>query len=467
MDAKKKRLPLALDPQMQRLMPEHLEKLHEPTRLGRVELAASSLEISDCIEPGLAKALEELRPDVPTEWLQVEQGKKGLLDDRYLKESLSLVAGCRLKSETQPIHRFAQALLAAEDFLSDRQGYDFHSGGLLLPELARLGNLLPALAGVPGRKERLKFLYEGTSESYHSTIHELLVAGSCASNGVDLEFLPPSSEKTPDIRLRNSVVPTVVECKRKQFLSKYELEEETLVRKVFSVIRDECMRKGAHGVFDMRFTVELHQVSLQEVADAARHSFASPELFIEHDWGTLAFQELPQHISIPRTFLYTPEYLQCVFGWNWDIPTHDGLMCVANPPRTIEVDSSEFPIGLKWRSESERAKRNKARPVSDLLKKAFDQIPTADRGFIYLCYREGARPEVADERTKYILSNFRDWTYKGRFKAIPVVYLQRLYARIKPGGGPDLVENTVRLVNNSADPSLADFLPSLTFATPM
>ena len=437
----------------------------EPTRLRRVEQAASCLEISDYIESGLAKALEELRPDVPTEWLQVGQENRRLLDDRYLKESLSLVAGCRLKSEIQPIHRFAQALLAAEDFLSGRQGYDFHAGGLLLPELARLGNLLPALASVPGHEERLEFLYKGPSESYHSTMHELLVAGSCASNGVDLEFLPRSSEKTPDIRLRDLGVPTVVECKRKQFLSNYELEEEKLVRRVFSKIRNECLGNGVHGIFDVRFTVELRQVSPQEVADAARRTFASPEFFTEHRWGTLAFRELPQSIPMPRTVLYTPEYLQWIFGWNWDIPAHDGLVCAVSPPRTMEVDVSECPIGLKWRSESEQAKHRKARSLSDLLKKAFDQVPTAEIGFIYLCYREGARPEVADERTEYIMSEFRDWTYAGEVKVIPVIYLQRLYARIMPGGGPDLVENTVRLVNDSVDRSLADFLPSLIFAT--
>lgn len=437
----------------------------ETTRLWRTEQAASCIEISDYIEAGLAKALDELRPQVPATFLNDEYQNTHLLDKKYLSEPLSLVAGCRLESETRPVHRFAHALVAAEHFLTDRRGYDFHAGSLSLPELARLGFLLPALAGIPRYEERLEFLYKGPSQSYHSTMHELLVAGSCARYGVDLEFLSTTSEKTPDLRIRDFGVPTVVECKRKQFLSNYELEEEKSVRRVFSKIRSECLGNGIYGIFDVNFTVEVAQVNPQDVADAARRSAASAEVFTAQAWGRIAFRELPKRIEMPKTILYTPEYLQWIFGWNWDVPTHDGLVCAVSPPRTIEVDVAECPIGLKWRSQSESAKRRKARPLSDLLKKAFDQVPTAEMGFIYLCYREGTRPEIADERTNFILDQFRDWKYKGAVKVIPVIYLQRLYPRIMPGGGPDLIENTVRLADGAKDRSLADLLPSVTFST--
>lgn len=437
----------------------------ETTRLWRTEQAASRIEISDYIEPWLARALDELRPQVPTTFLKDEYRKPHLLDQKYLNEPLSIVAGCRLKSETRPVHRFAHALVAAEHFLTDRRGYDFYAGNSLLPELARLGFLLPALAGIPRYEERLEFLYKGPSQSYHSTVHELLVAGSCARYGVDLEFLPTTSEKTPDLRIRDFGVPTVVECKRKQFLSNFELEEEKSVRRVFSKIRRESLGHGIFGIFDVSFTVEVAQVNPQEVADAARRAAASGKVFTDHTWGRIAFRELPKRIEIPRTVLYTPEYLQWIFDWNWDVPTHDGLVCAVSPPRTFEVDMAECAVGLKWCSQSETAKRRKARPVSDLLKKAYDQVPTAEMGFVYLCYREGARPEVADERTKYILEQFNDWEYSGKAKVIPVVYLQRLYPRISPGGGPDLIENTVRLVDGPKDGSLADLLPSVTFAT--
>ena len=162
----------------------------EPMRLWRTEQAATGIKISQYIEPGLVNAVEELRRYVPTKWLEDEKKNRRLLDDGYLKKPLSLVAGCRLESENQDIHRFAHALLAAEDFLTNRRGYDFHAGSLLLPELARLGNLLPALSRVQGSEERFDFLYKGPSKSYHSTIHELLVAGSCPSHGIDVEFLP-------------------------------------------------------------------------------------------------------------------------------------------------------------------------------------------------------------------------------------------------------------------------------------
>lgn len=437
----------------------------EMTRLWRTEQAAESIKISDYIERSLAIGIEELRKRVPEKWLRNEEKKTQLLNEQYLNQPFSLMAGCRLKSEHQPIHRFAQALLAAEDFLTDRPGYDFHAGSLLLPELARLGDLLSVLTQIPGSNERLEYLYKGPSTSYHSTVHELLVAGSCAMYGVDLEFLSTSSEKTPDIRIRDCAVPTVVECKRKQFLSNYELEEEKLIRRFFSIIREECEKIGICGIFDAHFTAELQKVSPQDVAYATRNSISTAGSLNEHTWGTLAFRELQERIQIRPTLLYTPEYLESTFGWNWDIPTHDGLVCVVKPPRTVQVDVADCPIALKWCSESETAKRTKARPLSDLLKKAFDQVPTAEMGFIYLCYREGARPEIADERTSFILNQFSDWKYKGAAKVIPVIYLQRLYPRILPGGGPDLIENTVRFVQGSKDNSLADFLPSVTFAT--
>ena len=223
-------------------------------------------------------------------------------------------------------------------------------------------------------------------------------------------------------------------------------------------------RKGMYGVFETHFSLELAHVRIQEVAEAARlQCFSpSPALPTNYAWGTISYQERPSRIQFPETGLYGPEFLQQLFGWEWDIPTHDGLVCQVEAPKSIEVDSAQKPLALKWNSESPRAKLKKARPVSSLLKKAYDQVPKGEMGFVYIAYREGSRPEMADERTDCILSQFKNWSHKS-LKIVPAIFLQRLYPRTMPGCAPDLIENTVRLLGESSDPIFFDLLPSLTF----
>ena len=220
----------------------------EPTRTRREELSASTIPVSDFIDKMLPAALDELLPRLPKDWLTTQSFQHRGLGQDYLDNPLSLVAGSRPESEFQPTHRFAQALLAAEDFLSGKPTYNFHAGGLLLAEIARLGALVPALSSVPRSVARLEELYKKPSESYHSTLHELLVGGTCAESGLDVEFLNPTHQKTPEMRLHNLAVPAVIECKRQQFLGDYERREESLIRDIFAALQSECCRaKGCMG----------------------------------------------------------------------------------------------------------------------------------------------------------------------------------------------------------------------------
>jgi hypothetical protein len=62
-----------------------------------------------------------------------------------------------------------------------------------------------------------------------------------------------------------------------------------------------------------------------------------------------------------------------------------------------------MPLCLKWRSESEEALTKKARGITSLWADAVKQIPDGEIGFVYIAYPEGARPGLADARTRHIL----------------------------------------------------------------
>lgn len=379
---------------------------------------------------------------------------------------LSIIRGFRKESEYPSIHRFAQSIFNSEDFLNTSVDYDFFAGALLAPQITALGKRIYLLKEVKGEiEERINSLWRGPSDSADSTIFELLVAASCVKHGRKMEFLTATAEKTPDLRVHDYYFPTVVECKRKDPLSAYEIEEEGYMRRIFDEIYASADQIGLWGIFDLQLNIEAKEAPVGDISAAAMGQRLSwkPEKATEYGWGSIAFKELPSSISGPPMLLYSPKFLEVIFGWNSDIPTHDGMLCKVTSDKEMLLNNVKNPLALLWCNHSPQAIKKRSWTAISLLGSATQQVPMGEVGIIYICQQEGTRENIADIRTNQFIEQIKGWHHSGGIR-IPVFFLIRLYPRILGDGKPDLIENGMRLMSELyGDPCFFEDFPTTVF----
>lgn len=134
-------------------------------------------------------------------------------------------------------------------------------------------------------------------------------------------------------------------------------------------------------------------------------------------------------------------FLESVFGWNTFQDEWDGILCEVQPPPKNTVELYTAPLCLKWRNESDEALIKKSCGITALWAAAVDQIPDGDIGFVYIAYPEGSRRLLADARTRYIRDAAEFW-HRWSVR-VPVIMVNRLYARSLGSGVPDLIESVM------------------------
>lgn len=410
-----------------------------------IERTRTSESLDAIVEPGLERLLSRIDP----EWLRTEARKPYRLGSAFLTNPLHLVNGVRVgmgQDSTGP-QRFARMLLVCQDHLMKRWDLDFFAAAMFVPEVAVLGNSLGEIGALgPEAERKLARLPLMTDENVSATVFELLVGGACVRRGLNVAMVPEDrSRKVPDYRITGfGAIPGAIECKRRLGLTSYELDEAERVEKLYASIRLALHQGGIHGSVEASFRVPLRTVACPEFVDqvlaAVRHDRDQEPTLTS--WGALAFRRLPYSGTIPATRLYSPEYLQRVFGWNTLQDEWDGLLCEVEAPLRIDVKQFTMPLCLKWRSESEEALTKKARGVTSLWADAVKQIPDGDIGFIYVAYPEGARPALADARTRHILKAAGEFWHRWSVR-VPVTIFIRLYPRALGPGSPDLIENAI------------------------
>src|SRR5713226_5966079 len=68
----------------------------------------------------------------------------------------------------------------------------------------------------------------------------------------------------------------------------------------------------------------------------------------------LTVETLPYFLEIPHTRLYSPDYLERVFGWSRMGSQWDGLLCQVDPPNRVIISKMRNPNCLKWVSLNQR-----------------------------------------------------------------------------------------------------------------
>jgi hypothetical protein len=435
--------------------------------LWRDELGQEQIPPTAFMEELLPDAMSSLLGTVDRAWLSAAKSQHVRLNDDYLTTPISFIGTTRIETNAPGIHYFARALLTAKDFLERRPEYDFHFGTIVIPELAKLGQILPVvLENVSGAESKVKSLYAGQSSEVRSTIYEILVAGASVLTGRSIRFEKRNMGKTPDLRVLD-MEKLVIECKRKKLLTEYEQREEEIARAMFLALREKVRSVGLSGIVETEFQVELENADQRAVLAALSKLLAMKRdgRVVYTPWGKIAWHRLPETVPVSRTRLYGPRFLRTVFGWS-DIPTHDGIVCQVEAPSKLVVEMAKGPVCLKWNSTSKATLLKKTRAVSALVGDANKQIPVGEGGIVYVCYNESARASIADSRTRLIGEQLSQWSHSSDVRA-PLVFVNRLYATPVPNGSPDLIENVVKLEAHYAEPGLAKFFPAAVFTKPL
>lgn len=67
------------------------------------------------------------------------------------------------------------------------------------------------------------------------------------------------------------------------------------------------------------------------------------------------------------------------------------------------------------------------------------QIPPGEVGVVYVCFQEADREPVADDRTRFLERELREWTHEWQIR-VPATIMTRIIPRALGHGNPDLVE---------------------------
>jgi hypothetical protein len=222
-------------------------------------------------------------------------------------------------------------LLVTQDHLMKRWDVDYFAAAMFVPEVALLGNSVDEIRALgPEAERKHASLPSMTDDNVSATVYELLVGAAGVRKGLSLAMVPEnSSRKVPDYQITGlGPFRGAIECKRRLGLTSYELDEAKCVEELYSSVRPLLHEHSIHGSIEASFSIPLRSVSRAEfvdrVLDAVRQSCHKPALT---SWGSLAFRPLPHGLSLPKTRLYSPEYLQHVFDWSTLQDEWDGLLC--------------------------------------------------------------------------------------------------------------------------------------------
>jgi hypothetical protein len=415
-------------------------------KISRASIIGGAPPPSAFVEDHLPVAIEMIERHAPPGWLERESADLFRLSDRKDGRPISIVKGVRLESERPKGHRLRQAVTLARDYLANEPRYDHFAGALAVTQLAQLGARIEALSVVQGSQERINALFSGAATD--AIMLELLVAAACAAKGRDMVFVEPTSVKSPDLRC-NDPFNMVVECKRSSALTDYEIAEEAIMRDLFQHLQTIASERGQFGLFELELTVEASRVDVLDVAAKCllQRLAARPERSLAYPWGSVAFRAQPAQVDLDGpTKAYSPILLDQVFGWDMEMPAWDGLICQIDAAPGAVLNRVRSPVGLAWRVVAQGAIIKRSRAPVGLFSKAVTQIPRGEFGLIYVAYAEGARPDVADNRTQAFLDRIQDWEHDAGIR-VPASFLVRQYPRPTGHGNPDLIESTVKFLN--------------------
>lgn len=420
----------------------------------RRDLTTQSVPPSRDIDDMLPQALENLLSVVSPSWWVYQQSLVNEEQRKTVIQPLLLCGRERWPMGLPALHKFANYLLAAKDHLAKEPFLDTYTAARAITPIYSLGLSIEVLREIKGAESKLRDLYRKPDAATDSIIFELLVAVAFARMGHEVAFIDETpGKKTPDLRLYGNPMPTVIECKRRQPLNDYEKWEFAVIREVFAQLCANRKELGLFGKLTIDFTSEIVNLPPLGIAEGIRDATNSLSPFAakETEWGTIHLRPVEVSQEFERTRLYSPDFLNRVFGIDLQMDEFDGICAVAANDSYPEVERAEFPFLLKWTSNSPTALERKLRTIKSLWVEAVNQIPTGEEGLIYLAYEEGHRPSVADARTDAIRDLTKTIYFERRAISISMTVISRLFPNVIYEGRPDFIESSIPLVEGEKD----------------
>jgi len=100
--------------------------------------------------------------------------------------------------------------------------------------------------------------------------------------------------------------------------------------------------------------------------------------------------------------------------------------------------------------------------VSSLFEDALRQVPDGEMGIVYLAYEEMAREEVANARTRRIMTEMEAWAHRWGI-VVPLIIVNRLYPRPLGVGQPDMIDSALPFAPEDIGSSFLENFPALIF----
>ena len=420
----------------------------------RKDLTSRTVPPSRDIDEMLPQAVENLLSQVPGSWWRHQHSLVSEEQRNAVLQPLQLCGRERWPMGFPALHKFANYLVVANDHIGQEPYLDTYTAARAIPQICSLGLSLETLREVKGADLKLRQLCRAPDVETDSRIFELLVAAAFARMGHDVGFIEETAQKkTPDLRLYDKPSPMVIECKRKQPLNAYEKREFATMREVFARLCADRKELGLVGELAIEFKQEIIGLPAAGIVESVRDitNSLSPYADKETGWGTLHLRPVAVSQEFERTRLYSPEFLERVFGTDLELDEFDGICGVAANDRFPEVERAELPFLLKWASNSPAALQGKLQTIKTLWIEAVNQIPTGEMGLIYLAYEEGHRPLLADARTDAIRELATTIYFKRQAIAVPMTVISRLYPNVVLEGRPDFIESTIPLAEGEWD----------------
>ena len=419
----------------------------------RKDLTTRTMPTTGEMDEFLPQALENLLSRVPKSWWREQRSLANEMQQYAALQPLLLCGRERWGTDFTTLHKYAYYLNVADSHLKKEPLLDIFAAARAVPQIFYLGISLEILKGVKGAGQKLRELYSAPSTETDARILELLVAAAFARMGHEVAFIETSAGKTADLRLYGMPIPIVIECKRRQAINAYEGKEFSIIHSVFAALAAERLKLGLVGELSIDFRQEIICLPVAGIVQSIRDitKSLSPYAEKETEWGTLHLRPVAISKDLEPTRLYSPRFLEEVFGIDLELGEFDGICAVSKNNQTPIVDRAELPFTMTWTSNSEAAKERKMQTVRNLWIEAVDQIPTGEAGLIYLAYEEGHRPSLADARTDAIRNLVDSIYFKRRAISIPMTVISRLFPNVVLEGRPDLIESAIPLVDGDRD----------------
>ena len=426
----------------------------EAPRWRRTDLTSAVVPGNNAIEENLISGLDDLISRLPQSWWSAQRKSRKEIGTAFLREPIRLCGGALRPRPVDSLNRWAYALMLAADNLDRIDDFDVYEGALLVPFVARLCELMPAIRSTKRGLDKLDELRRLPNSEIDAKIFELVVAASATAMGRSVEFIPAGAgSRTPDLRVHDLGFPAVVECKLQSRASAHEQNDLAFMDTVFAKLRSSAAADSLCGDVRIDLRSGFNDLKPQDVVAAIVdcRSGLSPFGEVSRDWGHVSVGYLPLKTTLSdRTRLYGPDFLEQVFGWTTTVD-YDGICAMVKNSFHSLVDEALFPFCIKWRIDSPTALQQRARNVEPLLAKAISQIPAGEAWFLYIGWIDSHRPAVADLRTRAVFDTMRYGFRAPRGTTFQGLTINRIYPEPTHEGRPNLVESAIPLSDTPED----------------